>query len=230
MATNPIKEALARIEDETSGQEQVEELALDSIHFQKFAPELTTAIEKFPDLLFLSLNDCLLTSLVGFPKLPKLIRLELTDNKVNAAQLANISHLIELQSLSLGGNPVSSFDDLNTLIKLNKLIQLDLFGCPVSEDPKYREKIFSLFPSLQILDNKDKDGVEVDYDEEDDDAEDFEGEGDADEAEDEEPEGLGAGSDDEDGEGEENGNDDDSDEDDDEVERKATQNKKVKKN
>jgi hypothetical protein len=225
MATNPIKEALQRVEDETQGQEQVEELALDSIHFQKFTPELTAAIEKFPDLLFLSLNDCLLTTLTGFPKLPKLIRLELTDNKVSAAQLANVGHLTELQSLSLGGNPISNFDELNGLTKLNKLIQMDLFGCPVSEDAKYREKIFSMFPSLQILDNKDKEGVEVDYDEEEDDAEDYEGDGDGDDGDDDEAEAFGESDDDDD----ENANDDESDDDDDEIERKATQNKKLKK-
>jgi len=172
-----------------------------------------------------------LTSLVGFPKLPKLIRLELTDNKINGGQLANLSHLTELQSLSLGGNPIATFDDLSALIKLNKLIQLDLFGCPVSEDGKYREKVFIMFPSLQILDNKDKEGVEVDYDEDDDYVEDFEGEGEGDDdaGEEDEAEGLEEESDDEDG-GEEGGDDEDSDDDDEEIERKATQNKKVKKN
>jgi len=68
--------------------------------------------------------------------------------------------LTELESLSLGGNPISSFADLTNLAKFNKLVKLDLFGCPISEDPKYREKIFDLFPSLKILDNKDKNGQE----------------------------------------------------------------------
>jgi len=227
MATNPIKEALARIEEETQDQDQVEELVLDSIHFQKFTPELIAALEKYPDLLFLSLNDCLLASLAGFPKLPNLFRLELTDNKVVGGQLANLSHLTELQSLSLGGNPIATIDDLKALVKLNKLIQLNLLGCPVSEDPKYREKVFAMFPSLQILDNKDKQGVEVDC-EEDEDAEDFDGKGAGEEdgSDDDEAEGFEESDDDD----ADLGADDDSDDDDEEVEKKATQNKKVKKN
>jgi len=234
MASNPIKEALTRIEEETQGQEisSVEELALDSIHFQKFAPELTSEIEKYTELLFLSLNDCALTSLAGFPKLQKLIRLELTDNKINAAALSNLSQLTELQSLSLGGNPISSFEDLQAFTKLSKLIQLDLFGCPMSEDPKYRERIFSLFPSLQILDNRDKEGVEVDYEEEDEDNDDLEdvaegAEGVEEDVEDEhEPEG-GSDDDQDDDDDDDDGSDDD---DDDDIEKKATKNKKVKRN
>ena len=74
MASNPIKDgkfniiwliltiliALARIEDETEGQDDgsVEELALDSIQFQKFTPELTSKIGNYcfyilENLLFL---------------------------------------------------------------------------------------------------------------------------------------------------------------------------------
>ena len=125
-------------------------------------------LEKFSDLLFLSLNDCALNSLSGFPKLTKLIRvsfkinkhpliviqqLELTDNKINADALSSLAPITELQSLSLGGNPIKNFDDLKGLSKLTKLIQLDLFGCPLSEDPKYRDKVFAMFPNLQVISN-----------------------------------------------------------------------------
>ena len=79
--------------------------------------------------------------------------MELTDNKINADALASLSHLTELQSLSLGGNPIKNFEDLQSLSKLHKLIQLDLFGCPVSEDPKYRDKVFAMFPGLQVFFN-----------------------------------------------------------------------------
>ena len=81
--------------------------------------------------------------------------------------MTHLSHLTELQSLSLGGNPISNIDDLKALTGLQKIVQLDLFGCPVSEQADYREKIFGLFPSLQILDNKDADGEEVEYAEDD---------------------------------------------------------------
>jgi len=44
---------------------------------------------------------------------------------------------------------------------------MDLYGCSISEDQKYRKTVFGLFPSLKILDNKDREGVEVDYDDDD---------------------------------------------------------------
>ena len=81
-------------------------------------------------------------------------------------------------------------------------MQLDLFGCPISEKKGYREEIFKQYPNLkvrelglnsssmlsqyhraliditlaQILDNQDQDGNDVEYDEDEDD-EDEEGDG-----------------------------------------------------
>jgi acidic leucine-rich nuclear phosphoprotein 32 family protein A/C/D len=49
------------------------------------------------------------------------------------------------------------------LTKLDKLIQLDLSECPIAEKPDYRKKVFEMFPSLNILDNKDVDGLSFDY-------------------------------------------------------------------
>jgi len=63
----------------------VEELTLDSIHFVKFTKELKEKIcrkyssklrylELFENLYSLTLNDCQLKSLAGFPNLPKLAK------------------------------------------------------------------------------------------------------------------------------------------------------------
>mmetsp|Transcript_17444 Transcript_17444/g.19862 ORF Transcript_17444/g.19862 Transcript_17444/m.19862 type:complete len:212 (-) Transcript_17444:167-802(-) len=201
-----IKEALKKIEDQASGRnnEDVDELVLDQCQIEKFTPELTKALEKFENLFFVSLNDCGLTSLDNLPNLTKLIRFELTDNKIPGASLANLSKLVSLQSLSIGGNPISSLDDLKPLTKLEKLVQLDLFGSPLSEQDGYREKVFGMFSGLQILDNKDADGEEVEYaeeeegeDEEDDeeeyDDEEFEEEEEEDDEEDDEEEDYKAG-------------------------------------
>mmetsp|Transcript_27709 Transcript_27709/g.31956 ORF Transcript_27709/g.31956 Transcript_27709/m.31956 type:complete len:212 (+) Transcript_27709:85-720(+) len=208
-----VKEALKKIEEQVSGRsaEDVDELVLDQTQIEKFTPELCSALEKYENLFFLSLNDCGLTSLEGLPNLPKLIRFELTDNKIPGSSLSHLSKLVGLQSLSLGGNPISNLDDLRPLTKLEKIVQLDLFGSPISETDGYREKIFGMFSNLQILDNKDADGEEVEYDEAEDDEDD--------EGEDDEFEG-------------DEGDEDDEDEDEDEEEEeepKARGGKRVKK-
>eukprot|EP00331_Platyophrya_macrostoma_P021354 CAMPEP_0176445914 /NCGR_PEP_ID=MMETSP0127-20121128/24003_1 /TAXON_ID=938130 /ORGANISM="Platyophrya macrostoma, Strain WH" /LENGTH=203 /DNA_ID=CAMNT_0017831827 /DNA_START=201 /DNA_END=812 /DNA_ORIENTATION=+ len=193
-----MADVLKAIRDQTEGNDETDELVLDQIKFSKFTPEISKAIEKIEGLSFLSLNDCGLTSLEGFPKLPNLIRCELTDNKIPGNSLAHLSNSTGLQSLSLGGNPISNIDDLKPLTALQQIVQLDLFGCPVSEQADYREKVFGLFPSLQILDNKDPDGEDVEYAEDDeegegdddgeDDEEDFEGDEDEDGSDEDEEE------------------------------------------
>jgi len=39
-----------------------------------------------------------------------------------------------------------------------------LIDCEICLLSNYREKIFEMFPTLEILDNKDKEGIEVKYD------------------------------------------------------------------
>ena len=57
------------------------------------------------------------------------------------------------------------------MVGLQNLVQLDLFGCPISEKSDYREKIFSMFKELKILDNQDAQGNDVEYDEDDEEGE-----------------------------------------------------------
>jgi len=196
-----VKEVLERINQQIEEQEDdVQEISLDQIHFTKFTSEISELLEKHKDtILFLSLNDCALNSLEGFPNLPKLVRLELTDNKISGKELAQFSQFTSLQSLSLGGNPVQDVSDLEALKGLSTLVQLDLFGCPISEKADYRDKIFAIFEGLEILDNQDKEGNDVDYDE------DEEGEGE--EGEDDEDASEGEEEDEEDDEDDEDSED-----------------------
>jgi len=193
-----VTEVLERINQQIEEQEDdVQEISLDQIHFTKFTPEIAQLLEKHKEtILFLSLNDCALNSLEGFPNLPKLVRIELTDNKINGKELAQFSQFTSLQSLSLGGNPIQEVADLEALKGLSALVQLDLFGCPISEKPDYRDKVFGIFEGLEILDNQDKEGNDVDYDEEE------EGEDDEDASEGEEEEDEEDDEDDEDSEDE----------------------------
>lgn len=47
---------------------------------------------------------------------------------------------------------------------LARLKSLDLYSCPVTELPNYKEKMYEMFPKLQVLDGFDRSGHEVDED------------------------------------------------------------------
>jgi hypothetical protein len=51
-----------------------------SIRFERFSDDLTRLLESFQNLQMLTLNDCGIKSLNGFPLLPGLIRLDLVFN------------------------------------------------------------------------------------------------------------------------------------------------------
>ena len=59
--------------------------------------------------------------------------------------------LKQLQSLSLGGNQFNSYEEIKPLTGLENLIDLDLFGCKICEDSKYRQKIYEIFPNLMVI-------------------------------------------------------------------------------
>ena len=127
-------------------------------------------LEKCVKLEELSANNCGITSLEGFPSLQSLTKLELSDNRISGG-LAALKNLPSLVELSVAGNAIGSVDELQAL-KDAPLVVLDLVGCPCSDDSQeYRDKVFGMFPSLQVLDGKDKDGEEVELGSDDDDGE-----------------------------------------------------------
>jgi len=201
--------------------EDLEEINLDSIPISKFTNDINKELEAITTLYSLSLNDCGITTLENFPKLQSLIRLELMDNKIVPSSLGSLGKSCpNLQSLSLGGNPIKEYDDLKHIQNLTQLYQLDLIKCDICNKPDYRAKIFEMFPSLQILDNFTQDGEPYDYDEENDEDE----EDNEEEEEDNYVQDPGEEEDDEDEPAEE----EDSDEDDEELEERATKRKKPK--
>ena len=198
--------------------EEVESLTLDS----KCKSASVVGLEKCVKLEELSANNCGITSLEGFPSLPILTKLELSDNRISGG-LAALKNLPSLVELSVAGNAIGSVDELLAL-KDAPLVVLDLVGCPCSDDSQeYRDKVFGMFPSLQALDGKDKDGEELELgsdDDDDDDEEDFDeeesdDEDDEDEDEDEDDEPIEVSDDDDDDEEEEE-EEEESDDDDDE--------------
>eukprot|EP01018_Ginkgo_biloba_P024199 Gb_34082 [translate_table: standard] len=116
--------------------------------------------EQFSRLQHLSIANAGLTSLEGFPCLPQLKRLVLSDNRISGG----LEYLVQaglksLQDLDLSNNRVQVFEDLVPLSQLN-LLSLDLYECPVTRLPGYRARVFGIVKSLQYLDKTDVDGKE----------------------------------------------------------------------
>lgn len=168
------------IEGKIRGHEpdQIEDLILDNWRGPEISPNDKLLIERCKNLCSLSFNGCGLKSLNNFPNLSNLIKLELSDNHLKSG-LEPLSNLNELMQISLAGNQISTIEDLRPLANLPNLLSLDLYGCPVTDIEGYRDRVFEMIASLQILDGFDADGEEIDInsdeDEEDEEDEDLEG-------------------------------------------------------
>lgn len=154
--------------------DEVLELVLDTCKASK-----VTGLEKFTNLRTLTLNGCGLTTLEGFPQLPQLVRLELSDNNLSdGLEALQDACLVNLKSLSLAGNKFSTLESLEPLVRptqishphivspwqtlqtfsqgsLPNLRDLDLFNCAVTQTDDYRKGLFELLPNLKYLDGFD---------------------------------------------------------------------------
>ncbi|XP_052367352.1 acidic leucine-rich nuclear phosphoprotein 32 family member B isoform X1 [Oncorhynchus keta] len=217
---------------------EVRELVLDNCRSNEGKIEGLTA--EFVNLEFLSLINVGLISVSNLPKLGKLKKLELSDNRISGGLDVLAEKLPNLTHLNLSGNKLKDISTLEPLKKLDGLKSLDLFNCEVTNLNDYRESVFKLLPQLTYLDGYDVedreasdsdgevDGVDDDDDEEDeeedldeeddDDEEGVEGEEEDEVSGDEEEEDLGI-------EGEV---EDEDDEDDDEEEVEAVKGEKRK--
>jgi len=181
-----------RIELEKRGRspDKIAELNLDNCR----STSIVGLSDEFTNLETLSLINVGLTSLKGFPKLPNLKKLELSDNRISGG--LNLLHTSpKLTHLNLSGNKIKDLDTLEPLKEFKNLKNLDLFNNEATSIDNYREKVFLMIPSLKYLDG---------FDMEDKEAEDSEVEDD---------EINGNGSEDEDEEGLEDEEDEDDDED-----------------
>ena len=143
----------------------------------------------------LSLCNVGLKSLTGFPSLAKLTRLNLADNKIKEGlHCLPDAPLPSLRELSLAHNRIEDIHEMQPLQRLD-LTHLDLCDCPVCEHAEnYREHVFETLPTLQVLDNLSKDGIDLinstddeeeSSSEEEDEEDDDDDEGDADDIDDE---------------------------------------------
>lgn len=127
---------------------QVTELNLDNCR----STNIEGLTEEFANLTKLSLINVGLTSLKGFPKLPKLKKLELSDNRISNG-LAYLSEATpNITNLNLSGNRLKDMESLKPLEKLAHLEVLDTFNNEATSVDNYREKLFAMIPSLKYLD------------------------------------------------------------------------------
>ncbi|KAG1685087.1 Acidic leucine-rich nuclear phosphoprotein 32 family member A [Nymphon striatum] len=170
----------------TKDNTEVQELNLDNCR----STSIVGLTDEFTSLEILSLINVGLTSLKGFPKLPNLKKLELSDNRISGS-LNLLNGSPKLTYLNLSGNKIKDLETLEPLKDFQNLKNLDLFNCEVTNLDNYREKVFGLIPSLRFLDGYDKDDKEAeDSEAEDEDGnEDEEVEDDTEEEEDEDEEG-----------------------------------------
>ena len=95
-----IKEMLKEMADDVQPSEvstpltlnmQYDNLILDEMTIEKLTTEDQDYLESFTSLERLSLNQTGLKSLENFPKSEKLVRLELSENKLTGEQLKHLS-------------------------------------------------------------------------------------------------------------------------------------------
>lgn len=94
---------------------EIEELILDDWKGTELSAADKVLLESFPNLQFLSMNSCGLRSLNNFPLLPKLIKLELNDNKITGG-LDKLAGMKDLMQITLAGNQLRTLDAIQPLV------------------------------------------------------------------------------------------------------------------
>lgn len=138
-------------------------------------------LASFSSLERLSFNQTCLKSLENFPENKSLTRLELAENQLLGSELVHLQkYAASLNTLKLASNRITTLKELEPLSELKCLKNLDLENNEVVKVAGYKDAVWKMIPSLEILDNFDKEGNEVLSDSEDEDYGE-EGEGELDE-------------------------------------------------
>ncbi|XP_055329368.1 acidic leucine-rich nuclear phosphoprotein 32 family member B-like [Paramacrobiotus metropolitanus] len=122
--------------------------------------DVTQILEQYFNLEELSLINIGLTSLRGFPKLPKLRKLDLSDNRLTGGLNHLASTCPSLEKLLMGGNRLKQLDALEPLKALSALRVLDMCSCPIADVDDYKLKVFEYLFQLTDLDGLDRNGQE----------------------------------------------------------------------
>ena len=142
---------------------EIEELVFDSYWADKasFTEEEKKALEKYVNLIHLSLNNIGLKSLENLPSIKSLYYLSLKNNELSGDDFDKIKTLYpKLNKLKISGNVIEKMDNLMKLKPL-KLRKIEVKENPFSVgNDKYIKKVFDMLPTLKIVDQTDKNGDE----------------------------------------------------------------------
>ncbi|XP_047664079.1 acidic leucine-rich nuclear phosphoprotein 32 family member E isoform X3 [Tachysurus fulvidraco] len=123
--------------------------------------EIEGLTDDFKELEFLSMVNVGLTSLAMLPSLPKLRKLELSDNNISGSLEILAEKCPNLTYLNLSGNKIKELSTVEALQNLKNLKSLDLFNCEITTLEEYRESIFELLPQVTYLDGFDAEDNEA---------------------------------------------------------------------
>ncbi|KAM9112138.1 acidic leucine-rich nuclear phosphoprotein 32 family member D-like isoform 2-T2 [Pangshura tecta] len=138
---------------------EVKELVLDNCRSDD--GKIVGLSSDFENLEFLSMINVNLLFVSNLPKLNKLRKLELSDNRISGGLEVLAERTPNLTHLNLSGNKIKDINTLEPLKKLPNLHSLDLFNCEVTMLINYRESMFALLPQLTYLDGFDADDQEA---------------------------------------------------------------------
>ncbi|KAL5241341.1 hypothetical protein ACI65C_008751 [Semiaphis heraclei] len=169
-----------RIELEKRGRnaDEIDALILDDCR----STAIVGLTEEYVSLRNLSIINVGLTSLKGFPALPSLVFLDLSENRISNS-LQNLSGCTNLRSLNLCQNKLKDIEAIDPLKHLKRLKYLDLSNNEVTKEEGYKEYVIEYFSkTIKCLDGDSffngKHESTSDSDEEDSESEEYEnGEG-----------------------------------------------------
>ena len=141
-------------------------ITLDGIIINEISTQVKAYLEKFTNLQEISMVNCNLQNLNNFPKLPNLLKLDLSDNHLKDDDLKELCKYKNLTELRMANNnKIGDFTKIKVLESL-PLTFIDFSDCPISKMKNYRETFYEGFKSLKYLDLADKNGKEWDEDDE----------------------------------------------------------------
>ena len=144
---------------------EVEELNLDEFdnNIKSFDNNYKEGLELYNNLIHLSLNNIGLENLSNFPEIKCLMILSLKNNKLKGDDFDILPKLYpNLYKLKISFNQIESIDKLSCLNKKKKK-KIEVKENPFTKnDNEYRDKIYKMLPSLEIVDQMQKNGQEID--------------------------------------------------------------------
>ena len=145
--------------------EDLEELIIDEFtkDIKSFNIDQKESLELYSNLYHLSLNNIGLENLSNLPLIKGLMYLSLNNNKLKGDDLSILPKIYpKLYKLKISGNNIESIEKLNCLNEL-QLKKIEVKDNPFTKnDNEYRDKIYKMVPTVEIIDHKLKSGQEID--------------------------------------------------------------------